>query len=146
MKYCRFLRVRSKNYKQYSYCQNKKEEVSREECSRCKDKEYIFYKSIKKKSKYLRRLEKNRKSILTENLKICYICGKKATSMHEIYKGSNRKISMINGFCVPLCDMCHRHTEEYIELLRFLQRECQEKYEETHSRDEFMKLIGRNYI
>lgn len=78
MKYCRFLRVRSKNYKQYNYCINEKREVSREKCSKCKDKEYIFYKSIKKKSKYLRKLEKNRKSILTENLKICYVCGKKS--------------------------------------------------------------------
>lgn len=27
-----------------------------------------------------------------------------------------------------------------------LKRECQSKFEETHSRDEFMKIIGKNYL
>ena len=27
-----------------------------------------------------------------------------------------------------------------------LKRECQEKYEETHTREDFMRLIGRNYL
>lgn len=27
-----------------------------------------------------------------------------------------------------------------------LKRECQEKFEETHSREEFMKIIGKNYL
>lgn len=146
MKNCRFLTRRSKKYKSYMFCRNSKKEVSREDCSQCKEKEYIFYNSIKRKSKKIRKLEKNRKSILTGDLKICYICHKKATSMHEIFGGRNRKISMINKFCVPLCFNCHRHTEEYEELSKFLQRECQKKYEETHTREDFMKLIGKNYL
>ena len=28
----------------------------------------------------------------------------------------------------------------------FLKQECQRKFEETHSREEFMALIGRNYL
>jgi hypothetical protein len=28
----------------------------------------------------------------------------------------------------------------------FLKQTCQKKYEETHTRDDFIKLIGRNYI
>ena len=146
MKYCVFLRVRSKNYEKYKYCVELKKEVTGEICSNCKFRQNIFYNSIKRKSKELRKLERNRKSILTENLKTCYLCRKKATSIHEIYKGSNRKISMINNFCVPLCDDCHRHTEEYIEVLRFLQRECQKEYEKTHTREQFINLIGRNFI
>ena len=27
-----------------------------------------------------------------------------------------------------------------------LKRECQEKFEETHTRQEFIKLIGKNYL
>lgn len=27
-----------------------------------------------------------------------------------------------------------------------LKRECQAKFEETHSREEFMKIIGKNYL
>lgn len=32
------------------------------------------------------------------------------------------------------------------ELNLKLKRECQEKFEETHSREEFMRLIGKNYL
>jgi hypothetical protein len=27
-----------------------------------------------------------------------------------------------------------------------LKQDCQRKYEETHSREEFMRLIGKNYL
>lgn len=28
----------------------------------------------------------------------------------------------------------------------YVKKECQRKYEETHTREEFIKLIGRNYL
>ena len=36
------------------------------------------------------------------------------------------------------------HQDRQTDLL--LKRECQRKFEETHSREEFMKIIGRNYL
>ena len=146
MKQCVYLRIRSKNYQKYKFCKYKNKIISGEDCIGCLNRINLFANSIKRKSKKLRKLEKNRKSILTNDLKTCYICGKKATSIHEIYKGSNRKISMINNFCVPLCDKCHINTETCIEILRYLQRECQKEYEKTHTRDEFLRLIGRNFL
>lgn len=32
------------------------------------------------------------------------------------------------------------------EILREIQREAQKAYEENHSRQQFMKLFGRNYL
>lgn len=66
--------------------------------------------------------------------------------MHEIFKGANRLNSIKNDFCVPLCDDCHRYTEELYEILNFLQRECQKEFEMNHTREEFMKITGRNFL
>lgn len=95
----------------------------------------------------MRKLESERKSILTDNMDACYICGKMATDIHEIYGGSNRVASMRNGFCVPLCRQCHDLITKKIGLGDIvLKRTCQEKYEAHHTRDEFMKLIKKNYL
>ena len=71
--------------------------------------------------------------------------------LHHIYKGKNRKISDQNGFVVHLCPDCHRGTDgvhgKFGHLMdMYLEKSCQLTYEETHTREEFMKLIGRNYI
>ena len=70
---------------------------------------------------------------------------------HHIYFGNGlREISEKNGFKVWLSSDWHQdhrigvHHNREFDL--YLKRKCQEKYEETHSRDEFMKLIGTNYI
>ena len=149
---CKYLTIRSKNYIKYEYCRNQKKEITREICNKCKFKCYPEYanKKMKTKSSKLGNLERKRKSILTDNLDVCYLCppGRKnrAASMHEIYKGANRIASAKNNFCVPLCADCHRHTEDFYEVLNFLQRECQKEFEKTHTREEFMKITGMSYL
>lgn len=147
---CIHFTVRSKKYQKYQYCRKQKKEIQNEICSKCKFKEYAYYGKIKQKSNKLARLERKRGSILTNDLEICYLCPpgrkKKATSIHEIFKGANRIQSIKNNFCVPLCDDCHRHTEEVYEVLNYLQRECQKEFEKNHTREEFMKITGRNYL
>ena len=103
--------------------------------------------TIKKKSKKLARLEKNRFSIITKDLEHCYICrfqGKKVLrdDLHEVYGAANRKRSILNGLVVPLCRKHHQHEE----ILRELKVATQQKYEVNHTRDEFIKLIGKSYI
>lgn len=56
--------------------------------------------------------------------------------------GKNRVRSMKNGFVVPLCRKCH---EDYT-IQNWLKRFCQITYEENHSRDEFIEIIGRSYF
>lgn len=90
-------------------------------------------------------------SILQTNRE-CYITGS-TTGLHKhhIYFGNpNRRISEENGFWVWLRWDWHNgesygvHQDRRLDLQ--LKRECQEKYEETHTREDFMRLIGRSYL
>lgn len=99
--------------------------------------------AIKKKSKKLAKLERERdKDIVKEG--ICEFCGKysKRLDPHEIFGGSNRKRSIKNKFVKLLCRECHSN-EKIINQLRI---DTQKKYEKTHTRQEFIDLIGKNYI
>lgn len=91
-------------------------------------------------------LEKKRYSILTEDLTTCYLCRQPKDDIHEIYGGANRKISMANGFCVPLCRHHHRQVTDDNEQNRKLKETCQRVYELNHTRSEFRNLIGRSYL
>lgn len=89
------------------------------------------------------------KSIMPTEDGVCYLCGTRVadTVRHEIYPGkANRRISKENGFWINLCVRHHQlvhKDEEYA--VRALKKPCQDLYLETHSREEFRKLIGRFY-
>ena len=99
---------------------------------------------MRKKSNKLAKLEKNRYSIFTDNYNVCYYCNnaKEKLDMHEVYGGSNRQRSMKYGLCVPLCRKCH--SNELV--IRDLKKWCQREYEKTHTREEFINIIGKNYL
>lgn len=143
---CKDLLVRSKKYNKYLYCRKYKRKITFDNCKKCVDFKLNETYKIRNKSKKLVNSERKRFSILTNNLEICYVCGKKKDHIHEIYKGANRQVSIRNGFCVPLCNGCHARTENEIDFLRDLQIKCQEAFEKTHTREEFLKLTGRNYL
>ncbi len=91
-----------------------------------------------------------RYSILN-NLERCFFCGKPAECIHEIYFGTaNRQISIENGFCVGLCHRehnlsshsVHRDRKMDLKLKELYQRE----YEKTHTKEKFIKLIGKSYL
>lgn len=92
------------------------------------------------------------KSIL-QTEKECYITGQTDNlHRHHIFAGARRNISEKEGFWVYLAGRLHNQSEQGVhgknghELDLMLKRQCQSKYEETHSREEFMALIGRNYL
>lgn len=101
---------------------------------------------MKQKTSKLAKLERNRKSILTDELDCCWFCGRQPVDLHEIYAGANRKASMRNDFVVPLCRQHHQAVQLDSVLSNGLKRLCQETYEKTHTREEFMKIIKRNYL
>lgn len=101
---------------------------------------------MRNKTYKLQKLEKQRYSILTDDLGHCIKCKKSPVDIHEIYCGSKRQVSMKNGFCVPLCRDCHRIVTDIRVADLELRKICQEVYEQTHTREEFIKLIGRNYL
>ena len=71
---------------------------------------------------------------------------------HHIFFGTaNRKVSEKNGLKVWLTVEEHRgtygvHGKYGRDLDIKLKQEAQRKYEETHTREEFIKLIGKNYL
>lgn len=89
------------------------------------------------------------KSIL-QHEKRCYRCGSRVwLEEHHILGGALRKLSEREGFKVWLCHYCHNEPPNGVhhnaEANRRLKADCQAKYEETHSRDEWMLLVGKNY-
>ena len=98
---------------------------------------------IKKRSNKLAKLERERDKNIIKSGK-CDYCHKikKHLDPHEVYGGSNRKRSIINGFVKKLCNECHSN-EKIINQLRI---DVQKEYEKTHTREEFIKLIGKSYI
>ena len=70
---------------------------------------------------------------------------------HHVFPGRpGRRISEENGFTVWLCPEHHRLGDEAVhnnhDNLLFIQRNAQALYERTHSRGEWMALMGRNYL
>lgn len=91
-----------------------------------------------------------RYSILN-NLDKCFFCGRPAECIHEVYFGSaNRQISIENGFCVGLCHKEHNMSNNSVHYNRNmnleLKRVYQKEYEKDHTREEFIKLIGKSYL
>ncbi len=103
-------------------------------------------------------------SILQADESYCYLCAyvygdfsAKRTECHHIFPGTAlRRISEENGFKVRLCPMHHKGDESGDEFAVHrpdknvysivIQRECQMEYEKTHTREEWMALMGRSYL
>ena len=100
-------------------------------------------KEMKKKSSKLAKLERQRDKDIIKSGK-CEYCHKeyKHLDPHEVYGGSNRQRSIKNGFVKLLCRKCHSN-EQIINQLRM---ETQKEYGKTHTREEFIKLIGKSYL
>ena len=92
------------------------------------------------------------KSIM-QDTKECYVTHRTdGLQLHHIYFGPNRKISDQNGFTIWLRWDRHiadspfktPHNDRDTDLK--YKRDCQAKYEETHTREEFIALIGKSYL
>ena len=112
-------------------------------------------KNMKRKGKKKRKHHKT--SILQLKNGTCYLCKELNGDYsyhwyleeHHIYGGANRQISEAEGLKVYLCQECHRGRDgahRNIAKMRFLQQEGQRAYEKTHTRQQFMQLIGRNFL
>lgn len=90
------------------------------------------------------------KSILQKR-KECYITHSTVgLHQHHIYGGANRNTSEKQGFWVWLRYDLHNlsrdgvHSDNRLNLK--LKQDCQKEFEKTHSREEFVKLIGKNFL
>ena len=89
------------------------------------------------------------KSIITDDMEHCYICGAPYPQMHHCMNASNKKHSEEYGLIVPLCLThhtgmfgVHQDPERMLEMRKIGQR----KFEETHSREDFIRIFGKNYL
>ena len=101
------------------------------------------FKEIKKKSKKLAKLERQRDKNL-DKYGECEYCHRefKHLDPHEVYGGSNRQRSMKYGFVKKLCRECHSN-EKILEQLKI---DTQKEFEKNHTREEFIKIIGQSFI
>lgn len=110
------------------------------------------------KPKWKKKRKKHPPSLVVRKKGTCFLCVKlhgdyteKYTEEHHVFFGNGlRDISEQNGFTCDLCLGHHREGPEAVhrnqEIREYLCSIFQEKYEKTHTREEFMKLIGRNYL
>ena len=98
------------------------------------------------------------KSIMQEDWNTCYLCGRNRTAdicgleEHHVFGGSNRRHSEKYGLKVHLCgDRCHRNGSGAVHKSKdtdlSIKAAGQKAYEEVHgSREDFMKIFGKNYL
>lgn len=91
--------------------------------------------------------DSERFSILVDDLSTCYICGRPRDHLHEVFFGTaNRQKSKDYGLVIPLCARCHDMVHRDPKLRLKTQQKAQQKFEETHSHTDFMKIFRRNYL
>lgn len=100
---------------------------------------------MKKKSNKLAEAERNRFSIVQEEMSICFFCGRQAQSIHELIGGMNRLISIKYGLCVGACLRCHRIEEENEKIKRKYQILGQDAFEKKYNHELFMQEFKMNY-
>ena len=107
---------------------------------------------------------RKRRSILQEKGRICYLCAclhgdcrPKQLEEHHVFYGPNREVSDREGLTVYLCRSHHQYAYDgnpeavhgnpkSRETDLYLKRIAQWEYEQAHTREEFVRLIGKNYL
>lgn len=131
------------------YCKKQNKTITIRECSGCEYKEFnSVQKSLvrKSKNKDITKLERNRFSILTNDLDKCIICGNKKNHLHEVFPGRNRSNSMKYGCVIPLCAKHHREIHENIELSTYYKILAQQRFIEVYPYLSFIEIFKRNYL
>lgn len=78
---------------------------------------------------------------------VCQVCGRSGvTHMHHIFEGARRTVSERMGFVIELCPCCHEKAHNNKDFGDTLKRDCQMEYLEDHSMQDWMDLMGRNWI
>lgn len=144
---CINFRIRTLSYQKYMYCMQHKKKIEFSDCKNCEYKKYKEHKELKKKSKKQKKLEDKRFSIITDNLKVCYICKQKPKEdLHEVFGGCNRRKSIEWGLVIPVCRECHSKWDIDSKLRIETQEYVQQIFEKQYSHELFMTEFKKNYI
>lgn len=101
---------------------------------------------IKQKSNKLAKKEKDRFSIITNDLDKCYICKSKKQDLHEIFGGRNRQVSMKYGLVIPVCRKCHQNIEKDKTLNEKIHKVGQKMFKKHYKNENFIQIFEKNYL
>lgn len=95
---------------------------------------------MKKKSKKLAKLEKDRTSILQEDDTKCFLCGKQVKlDKHEAFGGRNRQKSMKYELVYYLCRLCHSKADLDKNTREYLQNNAKKIFIKKHGKEKFIE-------
>ena len=98
------------------------------------------------------------KSIMQDKDGTCFLCKwfddnyykPAVVQEHHIFGGPNRKYSEATGLKVYLCLSHHLYGKEAAhsnkEIMRLLHQEGQRAFERNNTREEFVRIFGKNYL
>ncbi len=172
MSYC----INLKKRKNKPFCKLLNEEISFSRCWECNNKEYKndikisnynqinnsalhhqntadHCRKIKKESNKHRKADKNRFSIIIEDLSKCCVPGCdciEGIQLHEVFYGAYRHVSIRYGLVIPLCSFHHTIREFAIhnnrEMDLYYKKLGQAIFEKKYSHELFMKEFKINYL
>lgn len=144
---CKNYKTRTKKGIKYNYCTLLKKEITFEECKHCTNKEYKQYKKLKSRTYKQSKKEKNRISIIYQDLTKCCYCGsKREIEINEIFEGAYRTSSIKYGMVCPFCKDCHKRFHNDYKFNLFYKVMFEKEYLKTHTLDEFIEIFKQDYI
>lgn len=85
-----------------------------------------------------------------DDLQTCVVCGSPYVEIHHVFGGyGRRKLSDKYGYIIPLCQEHHTgntgiHFDRILDIA--WKRKAQMHWEQTRTREDFIKVFGRNYL
>ena len=163
------LKCRKQGFNKYT-CKRTNKEIKLNDCKNCPYKEYKSNNSqikrttknkhkealntvkFRKKSSKLAKLERERKSLFTDDLEHCIICGRSPVNKHEIFGGRNRLNSIKYKLVIPLCT-CEHHNQVNCRGIHFdkklrdeWHKKGQIKFIETYPDLDFIDIFKENFL
>lgn len=168
------LKCRKQGFNKY-VCKRTNKEIKLCDCKNCPYKEYkdkkcttivkksglewknaqkspVYCAKMKQRSSKLAKLERERKSLFTDDLEHCIICGKSPVNKHEIFGGRNRLNSIKYDLVIPLCT-CEHHDQVNRRGIHFDKKlrdewhiKGQLKFIESYPNLVFEDIFKKNYL
>lgn len=143
---CINYRTRTKKGIKYGFCKKNHKEVPLF-CKNCNLVDYKQQKPLKNRTNKQNKKEKERFSIIYQDLTKCCVCSSKiGIEKNEIFEGSYRSLSIKYGMVCPFCkkhhDLFHNNSIFNLQYKVMFQK----KFMENHSLEEFIAIFKQNYI
>lgn len=88
-------------------------------------------------------------SKFTKDLEHCFVCGRPYPHIHHMMNGANKKKAEKYGLILPLCLNHHTGAEgvhSKPEKMLACRQMAQRKFEEEHTREEWLSEFGKSYL